>query len=180
MFLPKNYISVNELRVITNTSAPHIHFLKQDKSETNDIIQYNTHYFLNRNAEVPKKYKQAINNHTFLNLTNKLPISVVSQEFNLSINNIYQVAFNYPDIIIDIINSYGIDYVVFSDEFVKKTESVIFYPCLKKELPELIKGNYIDGYKHLNKNSYLTWYNKPDVYIDNQVYDYNTGVFYEQ
>lgn len=156
MFLSSKYVLANELIKRMGIGIANISILCKKFQDANNttIIKLNSLTFINKDSQtLPKNIYNALNEHTFTDISNKLPCNYVRSEYGITKKDLSNI-----DAFSDIVDIGGNNFFVFRDEFVKKLRGKIIYILDKEEAIDCYRKGLIEGYDKISNNRYLTWY----------------------
>lgn len=157
MFLSKNYVLANELVQKMGIHIANVSMLRkqfEDEDDLSTLLKRNNCTFVKTNShKLPKNFRDAIAQHEFTDLTNKLPVTFIKDEHPLTEKEWFD-----SGAVVDKVKVAGKEFYVFSDEFVKTTRRKIVYVLNEKEKNECYEKHQIDGFIPASKNKFITWY----------------------
>jgi hypothetical protein len=156
MFLDKKYILANELVQKMGIHIANISMIAKSLEDYDDVfVKMGNCTFINTESiELPNNLKEAIAANDFTDMSDKIPVTFIKAEHNLSV-----VTMKKSGIISEVTEIAGKKFYVFKKDFMEKTKDTILYVLDKEETSECAEKNYIDGYTQIGTNKFLTWYN---------------------
>lgn len=157
MFLGQNYILANELVEKMGISIANISMLRKQFEEVDDdssIIKMNNCSFIKKNSsKLPHNILAGIASNEFTDVSNKLPVTWVREEFEITEKEWFK-----SGLVIDKIKISSKQFYVFDDEFVQTVKGKVTYVLNEQETLDCFNKGLIQGYRQVSKNKFITWY----------------------
>lgn len=157
MFLNKKYILANELVQKMGIHIANISMLRnqfEDEDDYATIVKMNNCNFVKSGSpKLPRNISSGISNHTFTDMSNKLPCTFIRTEYEVTERELSK-----SGLIKGKVKVAGKEFYEFTEEFVQKVKNKIVYTLDKNETMECFSKGQIDGYVQVSNNKFLTWY----------------------
>jgi|FLOH01.1.fsa_nt_gi hypothetical protein len=157
MFLSKDYILANELVEKMGIHIANISMLRnefENVGNMTDIVKLNNCSFINtKSINLPNNIKNGIAKHTFTDVSDKLPMTFLRSEYDLSAADLRKAGIITGDIKIT-----DKKFFIFKQDFIEKVKGSIVYLLDDAETKECLEDGSIDGAIKITKNKYITWY----------------------
>lgn len=157
MFKGKEFVLGNELTQKMGISIANVSMIRRELEAAGNvsaITSLNNCTFVDTTCkELPKFFKQGIANNTFTDLSNKLPVTFIEEEFKATEKELLR-----SGVVTEKIKIAGKNFYVFSDEFINSVKGKVVYTLDKEDKDLCLASGDIEGFIELSKNKFLTWY----------------------
>ena len=157
MFLNDNYILANELVGKMGINIANVSILKKKLEdggdETTIVSLANSSFIKSSSGKLPKNIRNGISNHTFTDISNKLPCAYARNEFGFTDKELLSSNIVYGKVTVC-----GKTMFEFDRDFIKSVKNHVLFTLKKSEMEECYSKGQISGYVQITKTKYLTWY----------------------